>query len=56
MLCGMKLLRVFATFFGMALVLGYGLWLLMNQGHPWLLLAGLAAFALAFARLGCLSH
>lgn len=39
----------------MGLVLGVGI-LLLLAGKPWLLILGLLAYAVAFGRIGCLSH
>ena len=38
-----------------AAVLGSGILLLM-AGKPWLLIAGLAVYVIAFARIGCMTH
>jgi hypothetical protein len=44
------------AFFGTFMVwLGAGIVLTMH-GNPWLLLAGLAVYGVAFARYGCLAH
>lgn len=37
----------------MALILGWGI-LLAVKGNPWLLIVGSLAYAVAFAKLGCL--
>jgi hypothetical protein len=52
----MKCIRVFAPFLGMALVLGFSLWLLVEKGNALLFLAALAAFVIAFGKIGCSSH
>jgi len=52
----MKCVRVFAPYIGMALVLGFSLWLLVEKGNALLFLAALAGFTIAFAKIGCSSH
>jgi hypothetical protein len=49
----MKLVLSVIVYLLMGAVLGWGI-LLMVRGNPWLLLVGLLAYALAFAKLGCL--
>ncbi len=46
------LLAIFA-YLVIALFLGWGI-LLAVHGQPWLLIVGFLAYALAFARLGCM--
>ena len=49
----MKLVQAILAFLLIGVVLGWGI-LLLIKGNPWLLLAGVAAYAVAFAKLGCL--
>jgi hypothetical protein len=49
----MKLLMAIGVYLGIALVLGGGM-LLTMKGNPWLLIVGSLAYAVAFAKLGCL--
>ena len=49
----MKLVLVILAYLMIGLVLGLGI-LLTVRGHPWLLIAGFLAYAVAFAKLGCL--
>jgi hypothetical protein len=49
----MKFLLAILAYLAIALVLGWGI-LLAVRGNPWLLLIGFLAYAIAFARLGCL--
>lgn len=49
----MKLALAILVYLIMGLVLGWGL-LLAVRGNWWLLIAGVLAYTLAFARLGCL--
>jgi hypothetical protein len=48
-----KFLLALMVYVLMALLLGWGI-LLAVRGEPWLLLAGLVAYCVAFAKLGCL--
>jgi hypothetical protein len=49
----MKLFLAMVTYLGIGLVLGLGI-LLMVKGNPWVFIAGFLAYAVAFAKLGCL--
>ncbi len=49
----MKLLLAVLAYLAMAAVLGWGI-LLAVGGNAWLLVAGFLAYAIAFAKLGCL--
>ena len=49
----MKLLMAIIAYVVVGLVLGWGM-LLAVKGEPWLLIAGLLGYAIAFAKLGCL--
>jgi hypothetical protein len=49
----MKFLMAIAAYLLIALILGWGI-LLLVAGKPWLLIAGVVAYVLAFAKLGCL--
>ena len=49
----MKFFLVIAVYVLMAVVLGWGI-LLVVKGEPWLLIVGFLAYALAFAKIGCL--
>lgn len=49
----MKFLLAIVAYLGIALVLGWGI-LLAVKGQPWLLIVGFLAYAVAFAKLGCL--
>ena len=49
---GMKFLGAVAAYLIMAFVLGWGI-LLAVTGSFWLLAAGLVAYAVAFAKIGC---
>jgi hypothetical protein len=49
----MKFLLAIVAYLVIGLVLGWGI-LLTVKGEPWLLIVGFLAYALAFARLGCL--
>jgi len=51
----MKLLLSVFAYVLMAALLGWGILLLMH-GKPWLLIGGAAAYILAVARIGCMSH
>ncbi len=51
----MKLLFAVLVYLAMGVVLGVGILMLIG-GKPWLLIAGLLAYLIAFARIGCLSH
>ena len=50
---GMKLVLAILAYSMIGLVLGWGI-LLTVKGNPWLLIAGFLAYAVAFAKLGCL--
>ena len=49
----MKFVLALIAYLLIALVLGWGI-LLMVKGEPWLLIVGFLAYAVAFAKLGCL--
>ncbi len=49
----MKFLMSVFVYLVIALVLGWGM-LLAAHGNPWLLLVSFLAYALAFAKIGCL--
>ena len=49
----MKLIWAIVAYLVIGLVLGWGI-LLTVKGEPWLLIVGFLAYAVAFAKLGCL--
>ena len=49
----MKFLLAIVAYLVIGLVLGWGI-LLAVKGQPWLLIVGFLAYAVAFAKLGCL--
>jgi hypothetical protein len=49
----MKFLLAFITYLVMSLILGWGI-LLAAKGNLWLLIVGFLAYAVAFAKIGCL--
>ena len=49
----MKFLLAIIAYLVMSLILGWGL-LLAVKGDPWLLIVGFLAYAVAFAKIGCL--
>ncbi len=49
----MKFIWAIVAYLVIGLVLGWGI-LLTVKGEPWLLIVGFLAYAIAFARLGCL--
>ncbi|HEV2207140.1 MAG TPA: hypothetical protein VG167_00070 [Verrucomicrobiae bacterium] len=49
----MKFVLAIVVYLAIAIVLGWGI-LLSFHGAPWLLIAGFLAYAVAFAKLGCL--
>ena len=49
----MKFLLAIVAYLVIGLVLGWGI-LLAVKGEPWLLIVGFLAYALAFAKVGCL--
>ena len=49
----MKFMRAIFAYLVIGLVLGWGI-LLTVKGEPWLLIVGFLAYAVAFAKLGCL--
>jgi hypothetical protein len=49
----MKFLLAVVAYLVIGLVLGWGI-LLAVRGEPWLLIVGFLAYALAFAKVGCL--
>jgi hypothetical protein len=51
----MKFALAILVYLLMAAVLGGGI-LLLVAGKPWLLIAGLLAFVISFAKIGCKSH
>jgi hypothetical protein len=51
----MKLFLAVFVYLLIGAVLGWGI-LLMIAGKPWLLIVAFVVYALAFARIGCISH
>ena len=51
----MKLALAILVYVLFGLVLGGGV-LLLITGKPWLLIAALLAYVIAFSKIGCLSH
>jgi hypothetical protein len=49
----MKFLLAIIAYLVMSLILGWGI-LLAVKGEPWLLIVGFLAYAVAFAKIGCL--
>ncbi len=49
----MKFFLAILAYVLMGAVLGWGILLLMH-GNPWLLIVGVLAYLIAFAKLGCL--
>jgi hypothetical protein len=49
----MKFVFAIVAYLLIGVVLGWGI-LLMVKGSPWLLVTGLLAYTVAFARIGCL--
>lgn len=49
----MKFLLAILAYLVMSLILGWGI-LLAVKGDPWLLIVGFLAYAVAFAKIGCL--
>jgi pilus assembly protein TadC len=49
----MRFVLAIVAYLLIGLVLGWGI-LLLVKGNPWLLLTGFLAYAVAFAKLGCL--
>lgn len=49
----MKLLLTILAYLLISLILGWGI-LLAVKGNPWLLIVSFLAYAVAFAKLGCL--
>ena len=49
----MKLMWAIFAYLVIGLILGWGI-LLTVKGEPWLLIVGFLAYAVAFAKLGCL--
>ncbi len=49
----MKFFLAILAYLVMSLVLGWG-FLLTFKGNPWLLIVGFLAYAVAFAKIGCL--
>jgi hypothetical protein len=49
----MKFLLAIIAYLVMSLILGWGI-LLAVKGDPWLLIIGFLAYAVAFAKIGCL--
>ena len=54
-IAAMKLFLAVLAYLLIGVVLGWGL-LLMMAGKPWLLIAGLLVYLVAFAKFGCTSH
>jgi len=48
-----KFVLAILAYLAISFVLGWGI-LLLVRGNPWLLIVGFIAYALAFARFGCL--
>ena len=51
----MKFVLAIVAYLGIGLVLGWGI-LLTVKGNPWVLIAGFLAYAVAFAKFGCLPN
>jgi len=51
----MKLALAVLVYLLIGAVLGWGI-LLLLAGKPWLLIIGLLAYLIAFAKIGCMSH
>lgn len=51
----MKLILAILVYVIIGVVLGAGI-LLMLAGKPWLLIASVLAYIIAFSKIGCLSH
>jgi hypothetical protein len=51
----MKFILAILAYLLIAAVLGWGI-LLLIAGKPWLLIAGVIVYLVAFARIGCASH
>ncbi len=51
----MKFCLAVLVYLLIAVVLGAGI-LLLIAGKPWLLIASMLAYIIAFAKIGCLSH
>jgi hypothetical protein len=49
----MKFVLAILAYLLIAVVLGWGI-LLLIKGSPWLLIVGVLAYVIAFAKLGCL--
>lgn len=49
----MKLLLVIVVYLALSFLLGWGI-LLSCKGNPWLLIIGLLAYMISFAKIGCL--
>lgn len=49
----MKFLMAIIAYLVISLFLGWGI-LLAMKGNPWLLIIGFLAYAVAFAKIGCL--
>jgi F0F1-type ATP synthase assembly protein I len=49
----MKFLMAILAYLAIGAILGWGI-LLTVKGNPWLMIVGLLAYVLAFAKLGCL--
>ena len=54
-MAGMKLFLAVVVYLLIGVLLGWGI-LLMLAGKPWLLIAGLVAYLIAFSKIGCASH
>ena len=51
----MKFFLAIVVYLLIAAVLSWGI-LLMMHGKPWLLIASVIAYVVAFGKLGCMSH
>ena len=54
-MAGMKFILAIVVYLLIGVLLGWGI-LLMLAGKPWLLIAGLVAYLIAFSKIGCASH
>ena len=52
----MKPLLAFLFFLATTIILGAGMWMAVDKGSLWLLLAGVAGYIGLFARYGCQTH
>lgn len=51
----MKFFMAIFVYLLIGAVLGWGIMMLI-KGSPWFLVAGLLAYVIAFAKIGCISH